>query len=198
MNHAPRRGVETPGDGGDAFCAIGPFARMRHAYVGFREELVHGRAVRESSPGEDHGRSQALLRRLLDEFVEAGGLGLVTGHTGCTPEGVPDTVRGPSQSFMAHARLDRGEYPVGRYRGMAPDLAVEIVSRWNPSAGMAAKVHEYLLAGVRLVWVVDPSLCTVTVHRPESQATVLRSGDELDGGDVLPGFRVPLARLFDR
>jgi Uma2 family endonuclease len=78
----------------------------------------------------------------------------------------------------------------------APDLAVEITSPSNRAPDVQEKVTDYLDAGVRLVWVVDPHTRTVTTHAPDATARILRQTDTLNGGDVLPGFRLPLAGFF--
>ncbi len=63
-------------------------------------------------------------------------------------------------------------------------------------ATVAAKVLEWLDAGCRQVWVLYPKLRRVVVHLPDGVNRTLGEDDELDGGDVLPGFRVPVAELF--
>jgi Uma2 family endonuclease len=57
-------------------------------------------------------------------------------------------------------------------------------------------VKDYLDAGTRLVWVLDPDASTITVSRPDGTAEVRRTEDALDGEDVLPGLRVPVCELF--
>ncbi len=78
----------------------------------------------------------------------------------------------------------------------APDLAVEILSPSDRASEVAAKVHDWLAAGCRLVWVIDPENVTVTVHRDRNRITILSSSDVLTGDDVLPGFSVPVRSLF--
>jgi Uma2 family endonuclease len=63
-------------------------------------------------------------------------------------------------------------------------------------ADAMSKVTMYLQAGLRLVWLVDPAERTVTVFRPDAALKLLGEGDTLDGGDVLPGFSVPVADIF--
>jgi Uma2 family endonuclease len=162
----------------------------------YRFELVRGRLVREPAPVEEHGWLEVRLGRFLDEFVEAHGLGLVVGNVGYVLEEAPAaTVRAPDLSFIARARLEGG-YPVRRFRRLAPDLAVEIVSPSNRVSELEAKARELLAAGVRLVWIVDPLRRTVTICEADAGRRVLHEEAELDGGEVLPGFRLPLARLF--
>ncbi len=79
---------------------------------------------------------------------------------------------------------------------MAPDLAAEVLSPSDRMADALAKVAMYLDAGVRLVWLVDPVSQTVTIFRPDETPTKLEASDSLDGGDVLPGFSVPITELF--
>jgi Uma2 family endonuclease len=62
---------------------------------------------------------------------------------------------------------------------------------------MAAKVRDYLAGGARAVWVLDPRRRTVTVHRPGREPESLSRNDTLDGGAVLPGFRLPVAEIFE-
>jgi Uma2 family endonuclease len=59
------------------------------------------------------------------------------------------------------------------------------------------KVADHIDAGTRLVWIIDPVTRTAAVHRSRSDVIMLSDSDTLDGGDVLPGFRLPLAELLD-
>jgi Uma2 family endonuclease len=104
-------------------------------------------------------------------------------------------VRIPDVSFIAQARLPDGSVPEGFIPG-APDLAVEIVSPGDRAEEVYGKVREYLDAGARLVWVVWPRHRAVTAYPPDGQSRELREDDELDGGAVLPGFRVRVGDLF--
>jgi Uma2 family endonuclease len=160
----------------------------------WRDELVRGVRVREPRPGGEHARLQARLARHLDAFAEARDLGTVLADAGFVLAEDPATVRGPDVAFVARARLPGG---VGTgYLRVAPDLAVEILSPSNRTSAVQAKVNEYLAAGVRLVWVVDPRTRTITSWRTAAGCRVLGVGDELDGEDVLPGFRLPLTALW--
>jgi Uma2 family endonuclease len=81
---------------------------------------------------------------------------------------------------------------------MAPDLAVEVVSPSNTAAEILDKVADYLDAGSRLVWVVEPTGRRVTVYRSRNEIHLLQEDGALDGYDVLPGFSVPVAEIFAR
>ena len=98
------------------------------------------------------------------------------------------TVRGPDLSFVAAARLLAARVPAS-FVPLAPDLAVEIRSPDDRPAAVAEKVANYLDAGTRLVWVIDPAGREVIVHRADGTTTRLRDSDWLDGEAVLPGFR---------
>ena len=79
---------------------------------------------------------------------------------------------------------------------MAPDLAVEVISRGNTREEMERKLLDYFAAGVRLVWYVYPVMREVRVYTMPEAYVTLGGQDTLDGGDVLPGFQLPLATLF--
>ena len=104
-------------------------------------------------------------------------------------------MRAPDVSFVVSNRLPAG--PPQGYVPFAPDLAVEIVSPSDRASDVTRRLIDYLDAGSRLVWVIDPGTRTAAVHRSPSDVFMLREHDVLDGGDVLPGFRLPLAELFN-
>lgn len=104
--------------------------------------------------------------------------------------------RGPDLSYVAAGRLDApGISQV--FPELAPDLAVEVVSPSDSPQRVLEKVGEYLEAGVRLVWVIDPQNRRAVIHHALSSAEQIDTHGVLDGGDVLPGFRCPLAELID-
>ncbi len=80
---------------------------------------------------------------------------------------------------------------------MAPDLAVEVVSPSHRASEMQEKALDYLDAGAALVWVVDPSQRSVTVYRSPGDIRILREGELLEGGEVLPDLRISLGELFE-
>ena len=86
--------------------------------------------------------------------------------------------------------------PAGGVHG-APDLAVEVLSPSDNLVDVQQKVRDYREAGARLVWVIAPAARTATIHRADGSARLLREGDHLDGGDVLPGLAISLGELFD-
>jgi Uma2 family endonuclease len=105
-------------------------------------------------------------------------------------------VRIPDVSFTNRSRLPGGKVPDSPVPDVAPDLAVEVLSEGNTPAEMERKLKEYFLSEVSVVWFVDPEKRTIRVYTSPDDVTELGEGDTLDGGDVLPGFSVPVARLF--
>lgn len=162
---------------------------------GYRVELVEGRLVREQLPGPEHGWLTLELSTRIAEHVRRHRLGLALGETGFVLADDPPTVRGPDIAFIAREHLSEGGLPDG-YWTIPPDLAVEVVSPSNTRAEIREKVLEYLSAGTRLVWVVEPRTRSVTVYRSRTDVRVLKDPDTLSGLDVLPGFTLAVAELF--
>lgn len=107
----------------------------------------------------------------------------------------PDTLFLPDAAFVREERIPSDEdldYP---FEG-APDLAVEVRSLGDSAAELDQKMRTYIEAGTLLGWAIDPVLRTVAVYQPRQPIVVLRDGDTLDGGDVLPGLRIELRRVF--
>lgn len=137
------------------------------------------------------------LLRLLDTFADANRLGWVfPGDTSyqCFPF-APNLVRKPDVSFVRRGRLPGERLPLGNAR-ITPDLAVEVVSPNDTYYEVERKVQEYLRAGVPLVWVVNPSTRMARVHRPGGSLTDLEAHQELDGENVVPGFRCRVADIL--
>lgn len=161
-----------------------------------RAELVQGTVVHMTPAGARQGAVTARIGRLLDEVVEAHGLGVCCGaETGFVLRRAPDTVRAPDAAVVAAAHIPATGIPAA-YWPCAPDLAVEVVSPRDRPAEIQAKLEEYFDAGTRLVWLVEPEQRTVRVCRSPHDVRVLEANDVVDGGDVLPGFRCSVRRLF--
>lgn len=163
---------------------------------GKRFELVRGELIEMPGAGFPHARLVMALIRLLDQFVIEHDLGEVFADgLNYLVARMPDSVRVPDASFIAAERIP--EEGFRSHVPFAPDLAVEVVSPGDQADDVYDKVRQYLEAGTRLVWVVWPKFGTVSVYTRSGAYQNLGSGDELDGGDVLPGFRVRVADLFD-
>jgi len=164
---------------------------------GRRFELVRGKLRVMAPVNFRHGRFVAWLVRQVGDFVDTNALGVVGTETGFVLARRPDIVLAPDIAFV---QADRVPLPADQdsYAELAPDLAIEVLSPSNRAQEMVDKVLLYLEAGTRLVWVFDPNREAVAVHTPDRLARTLLADDVLDGGDVLPGFSLPVAELFDR
>jgi len=163
----------------------------------WRTELVRGRLVREPLAGYEHGLLANRIAFPLTAFVRGHRLGdVVTAETGFVLSEDPPTVRGPDVAFVAAGRVPRGGPPAGFAR-FAPDLAVEVVSPSSTLSEVQDKALDDLEAGTRLVWVVEPRARRVMIYRSRSDIRVLGEGEQLDGGGVLPGFRLPVREIFE-
>jgi Uma2 family endonuclease len=160
----------------------------------YRIELVRGTIVREPRPGGEHGLISSELFSRLDRHVRAAGLGRVLVETGFRLPGSPATVRGPDVAFLARERLP-ARAPRSFWEG-APDLAVEVISPSDRWTRVQDKAFDYLDAGAREVWVVDPLARRVTVYRSRTESVVLGADSTLSGGTLLPGFELRLSELF--
>ena len=163
-------------------------------------ELVDGILV-EKGIGFREGSVGARLIHLLHVYLDTNNVGEVAGADGMMRFKL-DLVRVPDVSFIRWDSVDDPaviENPDGAFLEVPPDLAVEVISPSNTRREMEIKLDEYAKAGVKLVWYVDPDRKEVDVYpkgNPKRKKT-LGVADTLDGGDVLPGFAVPVARLFE-
>lgn len=161
-----------------------------------RRELVGGRVVEMSPPGFRHGAIAVSVASLLASHVKSSELGRVVVEAGFKLASDPDTVRGPDVAFVRRERLASSLGPEGFFHG-APDLAIEIESPEETASELRQKIREYLLAGTRLVWVLQPDTRSAIVHRPGASPQTVGPDDVLDGGDVVSGFRCRVGDLFD-
>src|SRR5262245_2251324 len=168
---------------------------------GERYELVDGMLVerhRETCVEKPMGLlSDIVASRLaarLDQHCTPGNLGWVMmPHSGGFQIG--RQVRKPDAAFVAAGRFPGDQIPTGN-ANLAPDLVVEVSSPNDLYDDVEVKAEEYLRAGVRLVWVVSPVARIVRVHRANRSSATVREADQLEGEDVVPGFRCPLRDLF--
>ena len=163
---------------------------------GFRYELVEGELRKMPPAGSEHGYIAVNLTIPLGQHVKANQLGRVyAAETGFLIARDPDTVRAPDVAFVSRERVEKAGRVEGYFPG-APDLAVEVVSPNDTHTQVVEKALAWLEAGCRMVLVVDPSQRTVTVYRSLDNIRILTENDQLDGADVVPGWRLPVAELF--
>ena len=160
-----------------------------------RCELVRGELIMRTPAGFEHGRITVNVTAPLATYLRRNPIGTLTGaETGFVIGRDPDTVRAPDVGLVFNARLPAE--PVKGFFPGAPDLAVEVLSPDDRAGEVLEKVRDWLAAGSRAVWVVDPRTHTVTMHRGPSQVVILSQTDTLRDEDLLPGFSVPVAELF--
>ncbi len=163
---------------------------------GFRHELVRGELRRMPFGEALHGLVAARAGALLGEHVRAGSLGVAfAAGTGFHLASDPDTVRAPDAAFLRRERADAVGDMEGYLPG-APDLAVEVVSPGDTYDEVVEKVLDWLDAGTRMVVVIHPKCRNATVYRSREEIRVLGEDDEIDGGDVVPGWKVRVGSLF--
>ena len=162
---------------------------------GFRYELERG-VLRRMPPTEyEHGRIVARLSHHLYVMGELPGIGEVSSNGGVLVERDPVVIRAPDIAFVRAERRPSG----GRVRGylpFGPDLVVEVISPSDERHEIDRKIAEYFAAGTRLIWHLDPVQRTVTARTPDGKVRVYTEDEELDGGDVLPGFRLAVTVIF--
>jgi Uma2 family endonuclease len=159
-------------------------------------ELVEGTLV-EKAMGYEESAIAGFLITYLNNFVLPRKLGIVTGESGAVRL-FPGLVRIPDVAFASWDCFPGRKRPKTSVPHLAPDLVVEVLSKSNTKSEMARKLGEYFQAGVRLVWLVNPKTQTVHVYTAVDQLVLLKGDQALDGGDVLPGFSLPLFELFAR
>lgn len=159
-------------------------------------ELVDGVLV-EKAMGWFESYLAVTIASLMHQHVTSRNLGVVLGADGLL-ELNPALVRIPDVCFINWKRFAEAKaHPENAFLEIGPNLAVEVLSKSNTRKEMASKLEDYFNADVDLVWYVDPRKREVTVFTAVDASVVLAESDELNGGDVLPGFRLSLQTLFE-
>ena len=168
-------------------------------------ELVNGEVVALSPNVVGHNFTAKRLFRVVDQHVESQKLGELAYETPFVLHDTPDWVKGSRTPDLMFFRAERwaaytAAMPDWKEKPyiLVPDLSIEVVSPNDRYSEIDDKVEGYLTDGVQIVWVIDPQRHKVTVHTAESdQPTILRADGTLTGGEVLPGFSVPVKSLFE-
>jgi Uma2 family endonuclease len=161
-------------------------------------ELVDGTLV-EKPMGYIESLIASWLIKELGIFVDDRNLGFVSGEAGMIRM-ISGRVRLPDVAFVSMSDLPNGKLPVQPIPTLPPTLAVEVLSETNTKLEIRQKLKEYFESGTRLAWIIDPKTRTIAVYdrSSETPTQMLEESDTLDGGDVLPGFLLPIAKLFSR
>ena len=150
-----------------------------------------------SPANPEHGAISNELAYYLTHHVKQHDLGMIyAAETGFIIERNPDTVRAPDVAFIRKDRIP-ARYEKGFCR-IVPDLVVEVVSPDDSHSEVLDKVHQWLDAGVRLVWVVDPHTRAIQTYQSDRVLEALNPEDRIEGGEVIPGFSLSLSMVFPR
>ena len=155
-------------------------------------EYAKGELIPMSPATRRHGKTSINIIRYLDRYVYENGLGEL--YTAETIFQVGDRMMKPDVAFVSTDHLDVDEdktFPI------PPDLAIEVVSPTDAHSRVTRKALDYLEAGTRLVWILDPVAKAVTVYRSENDIETLTREATLTGEEVVPGFTCPVVQLFE-
>ncbi len=159
-------------------------------------ELVHGVLV-EKAMGLRESRIGGIVFHHLENYSEEHGRGTAFPADGALHI-FPGLIYIPDVSFILDEQLPDGEIPEEAIPDLFPDLAVEVLSKGNTKGEMQRKLRDYFRAGAKQVWLIDPKKQIVDVYTSATKHTRLTREQTLDGGDLLPGFELPVKTLFAR
>lgn len=159
-------------------------------------ELVDGVLV-EKAMGLGESYFAIRISSRIERFAEKHDLGFVTGADGAV-EIMPNLVRIPDVSFISWDDVEGGEIPREPLPHLVPRLVVEVISEGNSPGEMNRKLRDHFEAGVELVWFLYPKSQTAEAYTSPTAKKVIARNQSLDGGAVLPGFKLPLKEIFER
>ncbi len=139
----------------------------------------------------------SLISKQILNYLEFSNLGQVLGEGGSLRI-LPGTVKIPDVSFISWSRFPREKVPRRPIPELIPDLAVEVLSDTNTKKEMSLKLERYFESGIRLVWYVDPASQSAVSYSAIDRFAEIPPNGDLDGGEVLPGFRLSLMWLFEQ
>jgi len=160
-----------------------------------RAELLRGVLVVREPAGSRHGLVTMNLGAELAVYAkQTGAGGVYAAESGFKLASDPDTVRAPDIAFVTRERLPPPN--TTGYPALAPDLAVEVLSPGDRPGEVLTKVADWLSAGTRLAWVLDPERRLARVYRHDGTETIVTAEGALAGEDVLPGFSCSLVSIL--
>jgi len=170
---------------------------LEYSHEPYQQELVDGILHEMEPPGAEHGIVAMRIGMSLAAHVGEHDLGFAfAGEIGFHLRSDPDTVRAPDAGFVSKASIAAaGGIPAGYWPG-APDLAIEVVSPNDRRSQVEGKALDWLAAGTRAVVVLDPPLRAATVYRARDDIRILTAHEQLDLGDVVPGWSARVGDLF--
>ena len=161
-------------------------------------EVVNGQIVKEPPLGAREVNVATTLTLLVGHYVLTKKLGRMATEGLFILQHEPRLRRRPDVAFVSNERWPLiNPVPPGPAWDVVPDLAIEVISPTDLATEVQGKIAEYLRAGVRLIWVVYVAQAQVIVYESATKLRVLKRADMIDGGEVLPGFQVPLAEVFE-
>ena len=158
-------------------------------------ELIHGEMIEMPAPAWGHGQYAGDIYSHLRDYARQTGLGSASTEAGVRSVFDPYTLLRPDAAFVLFTTLPNP--PSDRILAAFPDVAVEVKSRTESVLAMREKADLYLRNGTQLVWLVFPLDKRIEVHAADGSTTTLGIDDSLTGGDVLPGFTLPIREIFD-
>lgn len=160
-------------------------------------ELVRGIVVYLPFGTSRHGQICTAIVMLVGNHCHLNSVGhVLCGNVGVITERSPDTVRGGDVLFYDYRRVPKGKVPDG-YIQVPPDLVFEVLSPDDRQSKVLRKVTEYLLAGVKVVCVLDPEDETARIYRDDKAEVTLRADQDFSVDDVLPGFSCRVGKFFE-
>jgi Uma2 family endonuclease len=160
-------------------------------------EVVNGERQELEWLGAFEAVLASALSYHLGHFALQQRLGLVVPETLFVLDAQRNLKRRPDVAFVSYPRWPEDSVPRSEAWDVVPDLAVEVISPTNLAEEIDDKITDYFAAGVRMVWVLFPGSGRLYMYRSPEQVTGLDRSDELEGGDVLSGFRLPVSALFE-
>jgi len=161
---------------------------------GFKYELLDGELIM-SPVHANHGMICIRLSSLLFNFVQRQKLGEV--YDSSTGFRLSERVLlSPDIAFVSKARLKKILIAPDKFLYGAPDLAVEVLSPSDRLREVHRKLDRYFEYGARMAWWVDWKKEQIHIYTPDNIEALTRPADVLSGGEVLPGFKCRLSRIF--